>query len=106
MKKFAFLFIISLFVFVSCVPVKEKPQSQVPIPKSLTNTIKENQSAQPNWKDVPALKDALSPYFDYFGFAMPEGQIKDKNVMEGASYQASCFTCENECKPDFIFNWA
>ena len=91
---------------VSCVPVKEKPQSQVPIPKSLTNTIKESGEVQPNWKDVPALKDALAPYFDYFGFAIPENQLKDKNIMAGASYQANCFTCENECKPDFIFNWA
>lgn len=106
MKKLAFLFIISLFVFVSCVPVKPAPKSQVPIPKSLTNTIKEEQNTQPNWKDVPALKDALSPYFDYFGFAIPENQLKDKNIMAGVSYQASSFTCENECKPDFIFNWA
>ncbi len=106
MKKFAFLLIISLFVFVSCVPVKAKPQPQVPIPKSLSNTVQDNSEPGPNWKDVPALKDAYKDYFDYFGFAIPEGQLKDKNVMEGASHQASCFTCENECKPDFIFNWA
>ena len=93
-------------ITISCVPVKDKPQPQIPVPKSLANTLVESGKAQPNWKDVPALKDAYSPYFDYFGFAIPESLLTDKNVMEGASHQASCFTCENECKPDFIFNWA
>ena len=66
----------------------------------------EDKQPQPNWKDVPALKDAYTKYFDYFGFAIPENQLKDKNIMEGVRWQASSFTCENECKPDFIFNWA
>ncbi|MBO4532850.1 MAG: endo-1,4-beta-xylanase [Treponema sp.] len=91
---------------VSCVPVKEKPKAQIPVPKSLGSTATESSEAQPNWKDVPALKDAYKNYFDYFGFAIPETQLKDPTIMEGASYQASCFTCENECKPDFIFNWS
>jgi endo-1,4-beta-xylanase len=90
----------------SCVPVKPAPKPQIPIPKSAGNIIEENTEPQPNWKEVPALKDAYKDYFDYFGFAIPENQLKDKNIMAGASYQASSFTCENECKPDFIFNWA
>ena len=61
---------------------------------------------QPNWKNVASLKDAYKEYFDYFGFAVPENQLTNDSLMEGLSYQASCFTCENECKPDFIFNWA
>ena len=58
------------------------------------------------WTEVPALKDAYKNYFDYFGFAVPEMQLNNADIMKGVSYQASCFTCENECKPDFIFNWA
>ena len=106
MKKITFLFFVLLFVFVSCKKAKPQAEPQIPIPKSLSNTIKETSKTQSNWKDVPALKDAYKDYFDYFGFAVPEGQLKDKTVMAGISWQASCFTCENECKPDFIFNWA
>ena len=86
---------------VSCVPVKEKPKAQFAVKK---NTEKE--AAQPKWTEVPALKDEYTKYFDYFGFAMPENQVTSSSIMKGASYQANCFTCENECKPDFIFNWA
>ena len=106
MKKITFLFFVLLFVFVSCKKAKPQAEPQIPIPKSLSNTIKETSKTQSNWKDVPALKDAYKDYFDYFGFAVPENQLKDKTVMAGISWQASCFTCENECKPDFIFNWA
>ncbi len=105
MKKITFLFILILTI-VSCKKTKPQAKPQIPIPKSLSNTIIESGDAQQNWKDVPALKDAYKDYFDYFGFAVPEGQLKDKTVMAGISWQASCFTCENECKPDFIFNWA
>ena len=66
----------------------------------------EETGPQPNWKEVPALKDAFKDYFDYFGFAVPENQLSTDSIMQGISYQASSFTCENECKPDFIFNWA
>ena len=105
MKKITFLFILILTI-VSCKKTKPQAEPQIPIPKSLSNTIIESGDAQQNWKDVPALKDAYKDYFDYFGFAVPENQLKDKTVMAGISWQASCFTCENECKPDFIFNWA
>ncbi|MCR4900346.1 MAG: endo-1,4-beta-xylanase, partial [Treponema sp.] len=105
MKKITFLFILILTI-VSCKKTKPQAEPQIPIPKSLSNTIKETSKTQSNWKDVPALKDAYKDYFDYFGFAVPEAQLKDKTVMDGISWQASCFTCENECKPDFIFNWA
>ncbi len=90
-----------------CVPVKkhELPPPQLPLKKPTASITEEAAKPQPNWKDVPALKDAYKDYFEYFGFAIPENQLKDKSLMEGASWQASSFTCENECKPDFIFNW-
>lgn len=80
-------------------------ESRFTVKKVDDSSLKES-GPQPNWKDVPALKDAYKDYFDYFGFAVPENQLKDKKLMEGLSYQASSFTCENECKPDFIFNWS
>ena len=95
-----------LATLTSCVPVKPRPQPQIPIKKASVSITEEANLNQPNWKDVPALKDAYKDYFEYFGFAVPENQLKDKKLMEGLSWQASCFTCENECKPDFIFNWA
>ena len=93
-------------LFISCVPVKEKPQPQIPVKKATVSIIEETTTNQKNWKDVPALKDAYKQYFDYFGFAVPENQLTNDSIMKGVSWQASCFTCENECKPDFIFNWA
>ena len=92
----------------ACVPVKkvELPAPQIPVKKPTVSITEEASQPQPNWKDVPALKDAYKDYFEYFGFAIPENQLKDKTIMQGVSWQASSFTCENECKPDFIFNWA
>ena len=85
-------------------------QPQIPIKQASADgqetESQELEINQPNWKDVPALKDVYKAYFDYFGFAVPENQLTNDFLMEGLSYQASCFTCENECKPDFIFNWA
>ena len=93
---------------------QEQSQSQSPfeprfsVKQSDVSIIQENNEdlVQPNWLDVPSLKDAYKDYFDYFGFAVPENQLTNDSLMKGLSYQASCFTCENECKPDFIFNWA
>ena len=93
-------------IFLSCVPVKEKPQPQLPLKKVSSVLEKDSAPAQPKWTEVDSLKEAYKDYFDYFGFAIPENQLKDKKIMEGVSWQASSFTCENECKPDFIFNWA
>ena len=93
-------------ILISCVPVKEKPQPQIPVKKATVSIIEESNTVQPNWKDAPALKDEYKKYFDYFGFAVPENQLTNDSIMKGISWQASCFTCENECKPDFIFNWA
>ena len=112
--------VIILALFTSCVPVKEKPKGQLNIANAAAAAARgepsgsgiveiieeEDNGPQPNWLEVPALKDAYKDYFDYFGFAVPESQLKDTDVMKGVSWQASCFTCENECKPDFIFNWA
>ena len=97
-----------LIALTACVPVKkvELPAPQIPVKKTTVSITEEASKPQPNWKDVPALKDAYKDYFEYFGFAIPENQLKDKKIMEGVSWQASSFTCENECKPDFIFNWA
>ncbi len=99
-----FLTILTLIAS-SCFPVKEKPQPQIPI-KKLSSIEEQSKAKQKNWLEVPALKDAYKPYFDYFGFAVPENQLTNDSIMKGISYQASCFTCENECKPDFIFNWS
>ncbi len=110
MKKIFILLTLAALTLISCDSAKNKaknlPAPQVPIPKASGNMIEEAAADQPNWKDVPALKDAYKDYFDYLGFAVPENQLKDKALMEGLSWQASSFTCENECKPDFIFNWA
>jgi len=90
----------------------EERQPQVPIPSKKTESTvaasdnEESAEPQPNWLEVDSLKEAYKDYFDYFGFAVPENQLKDQNIMKGVSYHANCFTCENECKPDFIFNWA
>ena len=96
-------------LLISCVPVKQKAAPQVPIPKARPAEevveVEEEAVDQPNWKEVPSLKEAYSKYFDYFGFAVPYNQLTNAELMEGLSYQASCFTCENECKPDFIFAW-
>ena len=78
---------------------------QLAVKKAEVSILDEAEVVQPNWKDVPSLKEAYKPYFDYFGFAVPENQLNNDDLMKGLSYQASCFTCENECKPDFIFNW-
>ena len=100
---------------ISCISTKSKnpyadlkPQIPVTEPKPESPAEEEQQDnvPQPNWKEVPSLKEAYKDYFDYFGFAVPETQLNNDSIMEGLSYQASCFTCENECKPDFIFNWA
>ncbi len=95
----------------SCHRTKETvlppPQIPVKIQKNIVEEIKAGEAVvQENWLDVPAIKDAYKDYFDYFGFAVPETQLSNDSIMKGISYQASCFTCENECKPDFIFNWA
>ena len=85
----------------SCTPVKAKQQPQIPVKKASTA-----ESTQPRWTEVPGLKDEYTKYFNYFGFAVPENQLTSNAIMKGVSHQANCFTCENECKPDFIFNWS
>ncbi len=104
----AFAAVLVLVLFTSCVPVKEKPAGRFNISSAAAAALRGETTGepQPNWLEVPALKDACKNYFDYFGFAIPENQLKDKKIMEGVRWQASSFTCENECKPDFIFNWA
>ena len=91
-------------VFSACTQTKSKNQPQFQAQLSVKKTEAPG-ATQPRWTDVPALKDELTKYFDYFGFAVPENQLTSSSVMKGVSYQANCFTCENECKPDFIFNW-
>ena len=61
---------------------------------------------QTSWMDAPSLAKAYEPYFDYIGFATPmNGVLNDYDVEMGLQHQASCFTMENEFKPDFIFAW-
>lgn len=59
-----------------------------------------------SWKEAPSLAEAYKDYFDYIGFATPKGGVLELNtVQEGLAHQASCFTMENEFKPDFMFAW-
>ena len=59
------------------------------------------------WTNVTGLKDALSPYFDYFGFCVSYNEgFKEPLLQQGLPLHASCITMENEFKPDFIFAWA
>lgn len=61
---------------------------------------------QKSWTEEPSLAQAYSKYFDYFGLCGPKNGVFDNSfVMEGLAYQASCFTMENEFKPDFVFAW-
>ena len=96
-------------VLISCSSKKEtkqKAEPVIPVKISSASSSTEKNSKQQTWTEVPALKDEYTKYFDYFGFAVPETQLTNDSIMKGVSYQANCFTCENECKPDFIFNWA
>jgi len=62
--------------------------------------------AQPNWRKEESLAVAYKDYFDYIGFATPlNGVLNNAEVQEGLEHQASCFTMENEFKPDFVFAW-
>ena len=98
--------IICAAFLMSCVPVKERPQPQIPVKMVSSAVQKEDAAPQPKWTEVPSLKDEYTKYFDYIGLAVPENQLTSDVLMQGLSYQVNCFTCENECKPDFIFNWA
>lgn len=61
---------------------------------------------QKNWLEEESLAKAYEPYFDYFGLTTPlNGGLQTQEVQKGLEYHASCFTMENEFKPDFIFNW-
>ena len=96
-------------VLISCSSKKEtkqKAEPVIPVKISSASSSTGKNSKQQTWTEVPALKDEYTKYFDYFGFAVPETQLTNDSIMKGVSYQANCFTCENECKPDFIFNWA
>ncbi len=58
------------------------------------------------WTEAPALKDALSKYFDYFGFCVSYNDgFREPLLQKGLPHQASVITMENEFKPDFIFAW-
>lgn len=62
--------------------------------------------AQPGWLEVESLAKAYEPYFDYFGLTTPlNGMLQVSDVQDGLKHQASCFTMENEFKPDFLFGW-
>ena len=65
-------------------------------------------SAQPAvWTDVTGVKDALTNYFDYFGFCVSYNDtFKEALLQKGLPRHASVITMENEFKPDFIFAWA
>ena len=110
LKKLAagFLGLACAAILISCNSPKETKENRQPvIPVKVGTPVQEqNSQSQPKWTEVPAIKDEYTKYFDYFGFAVPENQLTNDSIMKGISWQANCFTCENECKPDFIFNWA
>ena len=94
--------LLALGGLISCTPVKAKPQPQIPVKKVSAS----KEAGQPRWTDVPGLKDEYTKYFNYFGFAVPENQLTTNAIRKGVSHRSNCFTCENECKPDFSFNWS
>ncbi len=57
------------------------------------------------WLEVPSLRQAYSPYFDYFGLAVEYNEFNSPAVMEGLKYHAGSVTMGNDLKPDFLFNW-
>lgn len=68
--------------------------------------LTKNAPAPVKWTEAPALKDALSKYFDYFGFCVSYNDgFREPLLQKGLPHQASVITMENEFKPDFIFAW-
>ena len=59
------------------------------------------------WTEVTGVKDALTNYFDYFGFCVSYNDtFKEPLLQKGLPLHASVITMENEFKPDFIFGWS
>ena len=67
--------------------------------------IGKDKKAKINWADERSLAQAYAPYFDYIGFATPKAVLQNGQVIKGLEHQGSCFTMENEFKPDFLFAW-
>lgn len=68
--------------------------------------IGEDVIPQTFWLEEESLAKAYEPYFDYFGLTVPlNGMLDNEEVQKGLKHQASCFTMENEFKPDFLFAW-
>lgn len=67
--------------------------------------IGKDKKAKINWADERSLAQAYAPYFDYIGFATPKAVLQNGQVIKGLEHQGSCFTMENEFKPDFMFAW-
>ena len=67
--------------------------------------IGKDKKAKINWADERSLAQAYAPYFDYIGFATPKVVLQNGQVIKGLEHQGSCFTMENEFKPDFLFAW-
>lgn len=58
------------------------------------------------WLEGPSLKEALNPYFDYFGIAVTwQEEFSKPNIQKGIAYHADSITTGNEFKPDFTFRW-
>ena len=67
--------------------------------------IGKEKKAKINWADERSLAQAYAPYFDYIGFATPKALLQNGQAIKGLEHQGSCFTMENEFKPDFMFAW-
>lgn len=74
--------------------------------KLSSESIGKEKVVQKYWLEEESLAKAYEPYFDYFGLTTPlNGGLQTSEVQDGLQHHASCFTMENEFKPDFIFNW-
>ena len=71
----------------------------------ISDNIGKEKVKKVSWKDEPSLAKTYEKYFDYIGFATPKVILDSSDILTGLEHQASCFTMENEFKPDFMFAW-
>ncbi len=55
-----------------------------------------------SWTEALPLKDALLPWFEYFGFAVTAPELQNPYIAEGLAHHCNSTTVGNEFKPDYI----
>ncbi len=55
-----------------------------------------------SWLEAPPLKDALLPWFEYFGMSTIAPELKNSLIMQGLVRHGNSTTIGNEWKPDYI----